>query len=242
VSHWILIGVSFVTSAFTAVVGMGGGLMLISIMPGLVPTPAIVPVHGVVQLASNASRVAFDVRSIQWRVVGPFVVGSAIGAALGAPVLARVPTDYLPIVLGAFVLLVTWVPMQWAARDFRGKWPVIGAVSSALALFVGAAGPLTQPVLMREELPRDRLVVTGGVLAGINHVAKIITYAVLGFVFAPYLWLMAGMIVAVTAGSWVGTRLRGRVSERVFRWILRGMLTLLALRMIAKATVLPWLP
>ncbi len=32
----------------------GGGILLISLMPGLLPVAAVVPVHGVVQLASKS--------------------------------------------------------------------------------------------------------------------------------------------------------------------------------------------
>jgi uncharacterized membrane protein YfcA len=228
-----LVVAAFFTSTLTAVVGMGGGLLLVAIMPGLVAPEAVVPLHGVVQLASNGTRVAFGWHAVAWRVVWPFVLGAGIGAASGAPLLARVPTQYVPMVLGAFVLLVTWVPLRIAARDFRGKWTMVGAVASALALFVGAAGPLTQPVLMQEQLPRDRLVVTGGALSAINHIAKIVVYGALGFSFGPYLALGLAMIAAVTAGSWVGTRLRGRLPEARFRLLLRLLLTVLALRSIA---------
>ena len=78
-----LIVVSFVASTLTATVGLGGGILLISVMPGLIPAAAIVPVHGAVQLASNSSRVLMGVRHIDWRVVWPFVGGSIVGAAAG---------------------------------------------------------------------------------------------------------------------------------------------------------------
>ena len=37
-----LIAVSFCTSALTAILGLGGGILLISVMPGLLPATAIV--------------------------------------------------------------------------------------------------------------------------------------------------------------------------------------------------------
>jgi uncharacterized membrane protein YfcA len=57
----------------------------------------------------------------------------------------------------------------------------------------------------------------------------------IGFAFAPYLPLIAGMIVAVTLGSYVGTRLRGRLSEALFRKIFKVLITVLALRLIINA-------
>ena len=80
---YFLIGVSFLTSTFTGIIGIGGGLMLISVMPGLLPAAAIVPVHGAVQLASNSSRVFFGLRHIEWRIFWPFLAGAALGAIGG---------------------------------------------------------------------------------------------------------------------------------------------------------------
>lgn len=57
----------------------------------------------------------------------------------------------------------------------------------------------------------------------------------MGFVFAPHLALIAAMVVAVSLGSYAGTFLRGRLPEALFRKILKVLITLLALRMIAKA-------
>lgn len=68
---FFLIGVSFLTSAFTAIIGVGGGIALISVMPGLLPAAAIIPVHGAVQLASNASRVFFGFRHMNGASSGP---------------------------------------------------------------------------------------------------------------------------------------------------------------------------
>ncbi|WP_161787446.1 hypothetical protein [Endozoicomonas numazuensis] len=53
-THLLLILAAFLTSAVTAVLGVGG-VLLITLMPGLIPVAAIVPVHGVVQFFSNTS-------------------------------------------------------------------------------------------------------------------------------------------------------------------------------------------
>ena len=104
-----LIGVSFLTSTFTAIIGMGGGIVLISAMPGLLPTAAIIPIHGAVQLASNSSRVLFGLHHIEWRVFWPFLGGAILGAITGSQAIIRLSFDYLPLYLGFFILLVTWV-------------------------------------------------------------------------------------------------------------------------------------
>ena len=232
-----LITVSFFTSTLTAVVGVGGGMLLISVMPGALPASAIVPVHGVVQLASNATRAGFARRMIVWRIAIPFALGSVVGAALGSPLVDDVPAELLPLALGIFILVLTWLPRPKLPRRFPGTWPILGAVQSFLALFIGVTGPLSVPPLLRENLSRDRLVATDAVLNTALHGLKVLTFAALGFAYAEWLPLMAAMIVAVSLGSWVGTHLRSRVPEEPFRRVLRLLLTVLAVRMLILALV-----
>ena len=230
-----LIGVSFLTSTFTAVIGMGGGIMLISVMPGLLPAAAIIPVHGAVQLASNSSRVLFGLRHIEWRIFWPFLAGAALGAAVGSSAVVRFSFDYLPLYLGLFVLFVTWVPIPKRAFHLPGHFAILGAIHTLLSLFVGVTGPLTNAFLVREELPKDRLVVTHGIVMTATHLFKIIVFGFIGFVYTPYLPLIGGMLVAVTLGSWFGTKIRHHLSEPFFRKVFKTLITLLSIRMIANA-------
>ena len=107
---YVLVGIAFLTSALTAVIGMGGGIMLISAMPGLLPAAAIIPVHGAVQLASNSSRVVLGIRNIEWRIFWPFLVGAGLGSTAGTEAVVRLSFDHLPLYLGAFILFVNWPP------------------------------------------------------------------------------------------------------------------------------------
>lgn len=232
---FFLIGVSFLTSAFTAIIGVGGGIALISVMPGLLPAAAIIPVHGAVQLASNVSRVFFGFHHIEWRIFWPFSGGAVLGAFVGAQVVVGFHFDDLPLYLGVFILLVTWVPVPKRAFRLPGHFALFGALQTVLALFVGVAGPLTGAFLVSAGLPKDRLVITHGTVMAVTHLCKILVFGFVGFAFAPYLPLVAGMIGAAALGSWSGTHLRDRVSESLFRKVFRIVITLLSLRMIAEA-------
>lgn len=221
---YFLIGVSFLTSTFTGIIGIGGGLMLISVMPGLLPAAAIVPVHGVVQLASNSSRAFFGLRHIEWRIFWPFLAGAALGAIGGSSAVVHLSFDRLPLYLGIFVLFVTWIPVPKCSFRLPGHF-----------VFVGVTGPLTNAFLVREELPKDRLVVTHGSVMTVTHLCKIIVFSFVGFAYTPYLPLIGGMLVAVIAGSWFGTKIRDHLSEAFFRNIFKVLITLLSLRMIVNA-------
>lgn len=226
-----LIGLSFFTSLLTAVLGIGGGLLLVAVMPGFLPATAVIPVHGVVQLASNASRVAFGFRDLELRLVVPFLFGSVAAAAVGARWAFSVPSQLLPVLLGIFVLIVTWTPRRLFPTRLPGGFATLGAVQTFLSLFVGATGPLSSAFLSREGLSRDRTVVTHAGLMTVLHFAKLLAFVAAGFVFRPYAILLCCMVVSVSLGSYAGTQLRTRVSEDTFRVLFKVLLTLLSLRL-----------
>ena len=51
---------SFISAAF----GAGGGLMLLVVMASFMPMAVVVPVHGLVQLGSNANRLLLSFKHI----------------------------------------------------------------------------------------------------------------------------------------------------------------------------------
>ncbi|NNK13519.1 MAG: sulfite exporter TauE/SafE family protein, partial [Desulfofustis sp.] len=85
--------ISLVSSTAAAVFGLGGGLILISFLPDFLPAEAVVPVHGVTQLASNTSRAVYSFHSIVWRLFPLFCAGSLLGAALFGILVINITTD-----------------------------------------------------------------------------------------------------------------------------------------------------
>ena len=153
---FFLIAVSFCTSALTAVIGLGGGILLISVMTGLLPAAAVVPVHGVVQLASNASRASFGLRHVEWRVCGPFIVGAVVGAAIGSRFVMALPSAYLPLIIGCFVLISVWIPGLKRAFRLPGRFAswTSGAPAIARAVFVPGHGVARRETRLRHSRAR----------------------------------------------------------------------------------------
>lgn len=235
--YW-LIPVALLTSTIAGVFGMGGGVPLITLMPGLVPPAAIIPLHAVTQLASNGSRALFGWRHIDLSLIPPFVVGAIAGAVAGAQVFSHLNLEWLPALIGVVILVITWLPLP-AVRG-QGGWPLVllGFYQTGIGMLIGASGPLGAAVLARRDQRRDWLVVNTAVYMSANHLLKIIAFAALGFVFADYWLLLLGMVVGVIAGSWLGTFLRQYVPEINFQFWFKVLVSMLALRMIL-ITLLP---
>ena len=236
-SDIFLITAACFTSMLAAVGGIGGGVVLIAIMPGFLPPAAIIPVHGIVQISSNFSRVLFGVRHIEWPLLWQYLAGALVGVFVGSQFLDDMQWEAMPLILGIFILITTWMPRPSGKASWPFKFAILGTVQTALSLFVGISGPMNMPFLLRENLGRDRTVITHSAQMTCTHLLKVLAFGLVGFAFGPYWLLIIGMVFSATLGSYLGTLIRGRVPELFFRKALRILITLLALRMIVLTLV-----
>jgi uncharacterized membrane protein YfcA len=229
----LLAGVSFLTSALTAAMGLGGGVALLAAMASVMPPAALIPVHGVVQWGSNAGRAVIQRRYVAWSLVLPFTAGSLLGALAGGQMVVTLPGWLLKGVVGLFVLYATWAP-KLKLGDLRPlAFGLGGAVATFLTMFVGATGPFVGALLAPKPLDRLQLVGTFAVCMTLQHGLKILAFGLLGFAFGPWIGLIAAMTATGFLGTLAGTRLLRRLPERTFRAGFKWVMTLLALQLLA---------
>ena len=208
---------------------------MLALMGLFVPVSALIPVHGVVQLGSNTSR-AFRMREhVRRDIFGPFLVGSLLGAVAGAIFVVQLPDALLKVVLGTFILVVTWAKIPGLDQLSRGGLLIGSSVTAMMTMFVGATGPLLSALFARI-MPDDRkeLVATHAAGMTIQHFLKIVVFGFAGFAFAQWLPLMAAMIVSGYLGTVYGSRWLERLPEETFRRWFKVGITILALDMIRR--------
>ncbi|MCR9136998.1 MAG: sulfite exporter TauE/SafE family protein [Alphaproteobacteria bacterium] len=226
-----LVAASFLTSLITASVGIGGGTIMIALMSYILPVSALIPVHGCVQLGSNAGRVLVMRRHVEWARLAAFSLGAIIGASAGAAIAVRLSSGVVLTGLGLFVLLSTWIKIPKLVSIRQGGMALIGATTTFLSMFFGATAPLNAALLSNSFSERQTLVGSLAAITSAQHGFKIIGFALAGFVFAPWLPLVAMMIVFGFAGTLVGARILLRLPEERFRLIFKIVLTVLAVEM-----------
>lgn len=234
----VLCVVALLTAMLSAVVGMAGGITLLSVMLLFLEPLTAIPIHGVVQLVSNGSRSIIQRkhvdRGILWRyAVLLLPMGFAgLGLAMSlSPSAARA-------LIGAFVLIATWRP-GWLLigthperADNQSRFFVLGAAAGFLNVTVGAIGPLIAPFFLGLGLTRQALIGTKAACQTIGHLTKIAIFGVAGFAFADFAVPLALLSVAVVAGTWIGSRLLEFVSEAWFTRLYKTVLTLIAIRLV----------
>ena len=229
----ILIGTALLTATLSGVLGMGGGITLITVMAIYLPPPVLIPLHGIVQLSSNLSRSILHFRHIRATILAPFAAGGLVGAALGSRLVVEIPEDLYKTVLAVFILVFTWMPKLKGVRPIPGRFAILGAVATFISLFVGATGPLIAPFFVREKgLDKRGIMACKASCQLVVHTLKIITFFALGFSVGPYLGLLIGMVLVSFLGNYLGSLILGKLPENVFRWFFKILITVLAVRML----------
>lgn len=238
----IMIVSSFFTSMIMAATGLGGGVLLLSIMASLMPIAALIPVHGVVQLGSNIGRTFLLRKSVQWGYLLPFLLGSVIGAALGGKMVVTLNDAVLRIGLALFILYMVWGPKpKFKASGTRWLTAVGGTISTFLTMFFGATGPFVMAIYSNI-FPDNRhhFIATHSAAMIIQHVLKVVAFGLLGFAFAPWAGLIVAMVATGFAGTFAGTRLLNRIPEDKFRIVFKALISLVAAHLLWRGLAAYW--
>ncbi len=211
---------------------MGGGLLLLGFIPSFLPPAATIPVHGVVQLVSNISRAYFSWRHIRWQVFTPYILGGVVGTACFAFVLKSISLAYLPLFIGGYILLSQWSNIFNRLVAKLESFALLGFIQVGLSLFSGTIGPVHMVLLHKRYDDKDDIVATAAGLMTVKHGLKIVAFIVIGVELWHYLDVMVVMSLAAIGGSYLGTRLRGKTQNKQFRWVLKLLLSVLAIKMI----------
>lgn len=224
------------TSAITSAIGVGGGMLLLVFLTNVLSAHLVIPIHGATQLVSNLSRLLLDWRLVPWRrLMLPFLPGALLGGVIGYFTLNRFSFEHLPLILGVFILLITWTRLIQGLGVLFDNMTVLGAWLTGSSLFIGSMGLMLPPILLHKGLKKDEVILTQSAMMGTMHAFKVATYVAAGFAFFSYSQIMLMMLTGSLTGTYVGKFLRGRINEQRGVLILKWVTTLAAVQLIITA-------
>jgi uncharacterized membrane protein YfcA len=240
----ILGAAALATSVLSAIVGMAGGITLLTVMLLFLDPLVAIPLHGAVQMVSNSSRAVIQRRHLRWGIVARYALLLLPMGFVGLPIAQALPPAATKVVIGLFVLVATWSPgalllgTHPEAANPNRRFFVLGGVVGALNVTIGATGPLIAPFFLNLGLDRFQLVGTKAACQTLGHLAKLVVFGIAGFAFGafvPLLLLLAGLVVV---GTWIGSRLLEHVDDRFFTLLYKSVLTAIAAYLIARQMAL----
>jgi uncharacterized membrane protein YfcA len=229
--------VALVASALAAVSGFGGAAVLLPVLVAFFGIREAIPILTVAQLIGNGSRVWFNRRELDWRVIGWFTVGAVPLGLVGGYLFATAPLKALTRVLGVFLLLVVaWrrvhpaAPQKFSSRNFA----FIGAGATFLSALLGSVGPIMAPFFLAYGLLKGAYIGTEAMSTVVMHVTKLAAYRNASVLSGHAVIVGLALGPVMILGSFLGKKIVDRIPERVFVVIIEVVLVVAGLLFIVR--------
>lgn len=208
---------------------------MLALLGVFVPVAVLIPVHGAVQLGSNTGRTWHQRAFVRWDIAKPFMLGSVVGAVVGAFLVVQIPDAWMKVILGLFIVAITWAKIPGLEKLNRTGLAAASSVLAVLSMMFGATGPLVSPILA-QFISNDRKALVATHAAGmvVQHGLKIVVFGLAGFAFGDWAPMVGAMILTGYLGTRYGSAILDRMPEEAFRRWFRIGLTILALDMLRR--------
>ncbi|MDO6693861.1 sulfite exporter TauE/SafE family protein [Aliiglaciecola sp. 3_MG-2023] len=224
---------SFVTAGF----GAGGGVFLLLVMAAVMPISAVIPIHGLVQLGSNANRAILTFRHLDKNMLLYFGMGAILGALSASLVVTQLPLAIMKLLLGVFVIYLLWAKLPTINERSRFSKIIVGVVTTFLSMFVGASGPLVGSYMYINNYDKLAFTATFSASMTFQHCLKALVFGAIGFAFWDWLPLIIAMVLSGTVGTWFGIKLLKKLPAEKFKGVFKLILTLMSIHLVWQAGV-----
>jgi uncharacterized membrane protein YfcA len=218
--------ITILTSSISGIIGMGGGVLLLSLMTFFLPYNLIIPIHGVTQLVSNSSRAFFLKGHVNklWSLY--YVIGASIGVLVTVLLLKKIDLgDYPKILISLLIFYVIFKPKKLPELVIPDVlWIVVGFFSGILSLLVGATGPFLASFFVRSDLNKEGIVATKAFMQLFSHLLKIPAFMYLSFPYLDYMTLMIAMSICALIGTRIGVTGLKKIDQKLFTRIFKVVL------------------
>lgn len=241
-------GIAYVVAAFLFGFFIRGAFGFGSNMPIVALTTWVLGPHHTIAVVALTSALAAahlfpqGVKTAEWSVVRPLVVGMIVGIGLGAWLLGRLDANWLTLILGVLISAVVLIGryrllerLTYAVNlKSRGLTSTLALTSGTLGTLSGGGGLYFLTAYLRLACPDAQILrSTNLVLSGLFQVTRAVSIALAGLVSMQVLVESALLMPIVFLGTWIGTRFYHAASPRRFFAGLELLLVSAALGLVA---------
>ena len=248
ISEIIILTLSaFITSSISAVIGMGGGIILLGIMAIFIPEGYMaIALHGFIQLISNSTRTYVFKKHLKKNLLKEFGIGSIIGAIISGLIILLIfkiydfnsasdfKIDFLKPVIGIFI--IWYLFLKGPKKEKKSKTFIkVGGISGIASIFVGATGPLIAPFFINRNLCKEEIIANKAASQMITHITKIpLFYFIFDFNYYSEYKILIPLILAVFIGTNFGKKILKIIPEKLFKILFKSALSIISIKLIAE--------
>lgn len=225
--------VAFLSSVISGVAGFGGALIFLPFLVALYGARSSVPILTIAVLLGNASRVYFNRKELNLKIVALFSLGAVPLAILGSMVYVALPGLLIKKAIGLFLVLSALYQRFYKPFRVNSPWifAPVGAASGFLSAIVGGIGPFTAPFFLAYGLTKEAFVGTESLCAVVMHLTKSLTYGKLDVLGRKELVVGLAFGAIMSAGSYAAKKILEKLSREKFLLVVEILLVLIGIYM-----------
>jgi len=232
----LLLGCALAAQIIGTMAGFGAATILTPVAVLFMDVKTAIAFVAAFHLLSNAFRLVYFGRAIEWTTWLQFGVMGVVCSLVGATLTTRLSSAVLQAALGVFLLVYAAVSSLLSTTVTLPKRPstlVGGGIASGLiAGLIGTGGAIRSACLLAFGLPREAYLGTSAAIAFAVDLTRLPVYMLHGFIPSTRIALMVSVVAVAFVGAWLGQRLIRRVSSTAFRWFVLSVLALMGVKLL----------
>ena len=235
--YYLFLGLAFVSEILGTISGFGSSILFVPVASLFFDFKTVLGITAIFHVFSNLSKIALFRKGINKEIAIKLGVPAVIFVIIGAYLTTFLPTEQIElgmnfalIVLAVYLIANFNKPVQQTNRNLY----LGGIASGFLAGIAGTGGAIRGITLAAFQLTKDIFIATSALIdLGVDF-SRAIVYTSNGYFQKEYFFLIPFLVGIGILGSYIGKLILKRTSEKVFRYIVLGVIILTAIFQIGK--------
>jgi len=224
----LVVAVLFIAYVVFGVSGFGSALIAVPVLAHVWPLTAVVPLMAIFEVIAALAIGGSQRRAVdcgEYLALVPFML---IGIGLGVTLLLSLPTPWLLVGLGVFVVTYGLRGALKKTQSFVrvSRWWAVpmGLIGGVMSALFGTGGSFYLIYVAGRVEDKNALRATISTVLGTSNAVRLVVFFVAGLLVPGLLVTALVLLPVVFGGLWLGGRLHARISREQ---ILRGVCIML---------------
>jgi len=228
----LFLSLALLSEIIGTVSGFGSSILFVPIASLFFDFKTVLGITAVFHVFSNLSKIVLFRKGINKEIALKLGIPAVVFVMIGAWLTTLIPTEKLSLFMNmAIVLLSIYLMINFnkPIQQNNTNLYIGGTVSGFLAGLVGTGGAIRGITLAAFQLPKEIYIATSALIDLGVYSSRAAIYVSSGYFKKEYLFLIPFLIGISILGSYIGKLILVKTSERIFRFIVLGVIIITAL-------------
>lgn len=235
--YFVFIALAFLAEIIGTVSGFGSSILFVPLASLFFDLKTVLGITAVFHVFSNLSKIALFREGIDRNIALKLGLPAVIAVIIGAWLTTMIDTQWLElgmnfmlVALAIFMMVRFHKTIEQSNRNLYTG----GILSGLMAGLVGTGGAIRGITLAAFQLPKYLFIATSAFIdLGVDS-SRAVVYVANGYFQKEHLVLVPFLIGISVVGSYTGKKILEYTSERIFRYIVLGVVILTSLYQVIK--------